>query len=64
MSVGGHLVRNMLGVVVVGRMRFCAVGVRSAMLRNQSALWSDPRSIALVDSQSFTVFQKCRFVKM
>ena len=63
--MGGHLGRAVCNCVVVERGRgFVGVLGRSAVLRRRKALWSEPRSIAIVDSQSLTVFQNLLFAKM
>ena len=57
----------MLVVAVVGGVVFrlwCVVLVRSAILRRRNALWSEPRSMANVDSQSFTDFHNRQLVNM
>ena len=64
MSAGGHLGCGVSLVVLACRLPLFTLPVLSAMLLSRNALWSDPRSIAIVDSQSFTVFQNRRFVKM
>ena len=55
-SVGGHLVEMFVGRLFRLGAPFL-VGLRSIVLRSRSALWSEPRSIAFVDSQSAVVFQ-------
>ena len=55
-SGGGHM-HGVRALVAFFSFCGCVVVGRNAVLRNLIALWSDPKSIDCVDSQSSVVFQ-------